>query len=296
MAFVMHLRKGINKVDLKKIEDVAASCKLCNLYMGRKNPVFAKGNPNSKIMIIGMVPGPDENEIGIPFVGRSGRLLDKILKAVELTLNELCITNLVKCFLAPGKLLQKEWVETCLPYIISQIVIIQPSVILTLGVDASVTLLGMTSDTRMYSIRGKVFKYGQIDVIPTYHPSYILRQGGIQSDAFRKSIEDFRQAQYIQACPIYGQIEHPKGFKYASSREVDPHLRQMVFERDNWTCQICGKTIDEAQLHCHHMDPATQNPMFQNDMDSCITLCKDCHDWVHSQYGCRYIDLRCENS
>ena len=96
-----------------------------------------------------------------------------------------------------------------------------------------------------------------------------------------------------QACPVYGQIEWPKGFKHATSREVDPQLRQMVLERDNWTCQICGKTVDEAEIHCHHMDPATQNPMFQNDMGSCITLCCWCHSWVHSQYGCRYIDLRC---
>jgi hypothetical protein len=66
-----------------------------------------------------------------------------------------------------------------------------------------------------------------------------------------------------------------------------------VLERDNWTCQICGKTSKEAQLHVHHMDPVAQNPMFQNDMDSCITLCKCCHTFVHKQRGCRYIDLRC---
>ena len=97
-----------------------------------------------------------------------------------------------------------------------------------------------------------------------------------------------------QACPTYGQKLYPKGFKHITSREVSTYLRQMVLERDNWTCQICGKTSKEAQLHCHHMDPATQNPMFQNDMDSCITLCKGCHKMVHKQYGCRYIDLRCK--
>ena len=95
-----------------------------------------------------------------------------------------------------------------------------------------------------------------------------------------------------QVCPIYYQKEWPKDFKHATSREVDPQLRQMVLERDNWTCKICGKTVDEAEIHCHHMDPAAQNPMFQNDMDSCVALCKGCHCWVHSQYGCRYVDLR----
>ena len=95
------------------------------------------------------------------------------------------------------------------------------------------------------------------------------------------------------ACPTYGMHKYPKGFKHTSSREVLPALRKMVLERDNWTCQICGKTSKEAQLHVHHMDPVAQNPMFQNDMDSCITLCKCCHTFVHKQRGCRYIDLRC---
>ena len=96
------------------------------------------------------------------------------------------------------------------------------------------------------------------------------------------------------ACPVYRMRKYPKGFKHTSSREVNSLVRKMVLERDNWTCQICGKTVNEAQLHCHHMDPATQNPMFQNDVDSCITLCKGCHKMVHKQYGCRYIDLRCK--
>ena len=97
-----------------------------------------------------------------------------------------------------------------------------------------------------------------------------------------------------QACPTYRRVKYPRGFKHTSSREVSTYLRQMVLERDNWTCQICGKTIAEIQLHVHHMDPVAQNPMFQNDMDSCITLCKECHKMVHSRIGCRYVDLRCK--
>jgi hypothetical protein len=97
-----------------------------------------------------------------------------------------------------------------------------------------------------------------------------------------------------QACPTYGQRVYPKGLKHTTSREVSPYLRKMVLERDSWTCQICGKTGAECQLHCHHMDPVAQNPMFQNDMDSCITLCKGCHKMVHSRKGCRYIDLVCK--
>lgn len=97
-----------------------------------------------------------------------------------------------------------------------------------------------------------------------------------------------------QSCPTYRKKIYPEGFKQATSREVSTYLRQMVFERDGWECQKCSKTIEEAQLHCHHMDSVAQNPIFQNDMDSCITLCKDCHKMVHKQYGCRYVDLRCK--
>jgi len=96
------------------------------------------------------------------------------------------------------------------------------------------------------------------------------------------------------SCPTYRQRKYPKGFKHATSREVNPHLRQMVFERDNWSCQKCDNTIEEIELHCHHMDPVAQNPMFQNDMDSCISLCKGCHKETHLQHGCRYVDLRCK--
>lgn len=97
-----------------------------------------------------------------------------------------------------------------------------------------------------------------------------------------------------QSCPTYNQAKYPKGLKHATSREVSTYLRQMVFERDNWICQKCGNTIEDVPLHVHHMDPVAQNPMFQNDMDSCITLCKDCHKEVHMQYGCRYVDLQCK--
>jgi len=96
------------------------------------------------------------------------------------------------------------------------------------------------------------------------------------------------------ACPIYNQNKWPKGFKKATSREVVPLLRQLVLKRDNYTCQMCGATIETAELHVHHIISYMLNKMLANDPDSCITLCKECHKRVHSQKGCRYIDLRCK--
>jgi 5-methylcytosine-specific restriction endonuclease McrA len=95
-------------------------------------------------------------------------------------------------------------------------------------------------------------------------------------------------------CPIYRVHKFPKGFRKASSREVDPLIRQMCFKRDNWECQICGKNINEVQLHCHHIEGYTQNPGLGNDIGNVITLCKKCHKEVHKLPGCNYYDLRCK--
>ena len=96
-----------------------------------------------------------------------------------------------------------------------------------------------------------------------------------------------------QACPIYNQQVNIKGFKKATSREVQPQLRQMVLARDNWKCQICNKTSDEVQLHCHHILPINESPIESADISNCVTLCKTCHKEVHRLPGCNYYELRC---
>ena len=96
------------------------------------------------------------------------------------------------------------------------------------------------------------------------------------------------------ACPIYRQHKYPKGFKKATSREVNPLVRQLCFERDNWTCQTCGATQSEAPLHCHHIEGYAQNPRLGNDVANTITLCKECHKEVHRLPGCNYYELRCK--
>lgn len=97
-----------------------------------------------------------------------------------------------------------------------------------------------------------------------------------------------------KACPIFGQQKWPKGFKRASSREVNPLIRQISFERDNWKCQICGKSTNEVSLHCHHIEGVAQNPRLSNDVKNTVTLCKYCHKEVHKLPGCNYYELRCD--
>lgn len=91
-------------------------------------------------------------------------------------------------------------------------------------------------------------------------------------------------------CPVYYRNLWPKGFKPATSREVQPELRQLVFERDEWTCQLCGS---EDSLQCHHFTGIRHDPLLSADVDNCITLCESCHKFVHKQPGCTYHDLRC---
>jgi hypothetical protein len=92
-------------------------------------------------------------------------------------------------------------------------------------------------------------------------------------------------------CPIYRQRKYEKGYKPSTSREVQPELRKLVFQRDDWTCIKCGS---QSNLHCHHIEGIVQNPIESADMDLCITLCKLCHKEVHKQKDCRYNDLRCK--
>lgn len=185
-------------MNLQQLEDAAAICTECSLHKGRIKPVFAKGNPDSKIIICGMVPAWAETKSGIPFVGKSGKLLDIILKEVNLTLEDVYITNICKCFLEPGKLLQQEWIDRCLPYLLVQIQLIKPDVIITLGKDSSVNLIGLTEETSLARMRKQVFGYqDKIRIIPTYHPSYLLRSGGENSTNYSKVIDDFLIAKEI---------------------------------------------------------------------------------------------------
>lgn len=188
-------------MDLNELKDVAAICTQCDLHKGRITPVFSKGNPDSKIMICGMCPGPDENKKGapgLPFVGRAGKLLDEVLYDCNLDLENVYITNIVKCFIKPGIQLSKDWVEPCLPYILSEIVMIKPKIILTLGADASKFLLSMPEGTPLGFMRERIFNYSPtVKIIATYHPSYLTRGGGKDHKHYYRILDDFYQAMEV---------------------------------------------------------------------------------------------------
>ena len=186
-------------MNLEEIKKFAAECNLCELHSGRNKPVFSKGNDKSLIMICGMVPAAEENAAGIPFVGRSGKLLDNIIEDAGLSLDTVYITNIVKCFLAPGISLKNDWVDHCLPYLLCQIQIVKPRVIIPLGKDASIGLLGLKKNKSLKSIidDGPYIMYSDITVMPTYHPSYLLRAGGKNHIKYKDVVECFISAKNI---------------------------------------------------------------------------------------------------
>jgi len=184
-------------MNLQELENTAAKCELCNLYKGRNKAVFAKGNPEADMMICGMCPGPDENEAGVPFVGKAGGVLDYLIRdAFNIEdYSKAYITNLVKCFVAPGTKLDPEWMSACLPYFFVQLNLMKPKVIITLGKDVANFLLG--NENAMGSLRGNIYQYGKHKLVPTYHPSYLARQGGTKSPSYARVVKDFKKAEVL---------------------------------------------------------------------------------------------------
>ncbi len=158
---------------LEEVEARSVGCQNCELAGGRTNVVFGAGNPNARLMFIGEAPGRDEDIQGIPFVGRSGQLLNKILEAAGIERDDVYIANIIKCRPPNNRTPLTNEIEACIPYLGRQVALIAPRVICTLGLPATQTLLGIRGS--MGSLRGKMYVEGDVKVIPTYHPAAALR-------------------------------------------------------------------------------------------------------------------------
>jgi DNA polymerase len=149
-------------------------CTRCKLHtLGRTQVVFGVGNPQADLMFVGEAPGADEDVQGIPFVGRAGQLLTKIIEAIELKREDVYIANVIKCRPPGNRNPEPDEVETCEPFLFRQIDVIKPKVIVALGKFAAQALL--RSDAPISRLRGRVFEYRGAKLIPTFHPAYLLR-------------------------------------------------------------------------------------------------------------------------
>jgi DNA polymerase len=162
------------KDSLETIAAGISSCKACKLCQGRKNVVPGEGAARPLVMVIGEGPGADEDSSGRPFVGRAGQLLDKMLAAIGLSRDRNCyIANVVKCRPPGNRTPRPEETAACLPFLRRQITLLNPRMILTVGNTAFRALI--PDEAPMAAIHGKFFDYASISLLPTYHPSALLR-------------------------------------------------------------------------------------------------------------------------
>ncbi|MFL5596958.1 MAG: uracil-DNA glycosylase family protein [Gemmatimonadaceae bacterium] len=165
---------AIEKLDtLEEIAKKVAKCTRCPLYETATNGVPGEGNPRAKLVCVGEAPGAKEDETGRPFVGQAGQLLTKILAAIDLTREQIFIVNVLKHRPPGNRNPRPEEVEACSPYLIRQLELIKPKVIVAFGTFAAQTLLN--TKTPLGQLRGLVHKYHGIPLVVTYHPAALLR-------------------------------------------------------------------------------------------------------------------------
>lgn len=158
---------------LTEIREEMGECQRCKLARGRTHIVFGEGSPHARLMFVGEGPGEEEDLQGRPFVGPAGQLLNRMLGKMELRREEVYIANVVKCRPPGNRDPEADEAAACLPFLLKQIDSIQPLVIVTLGRPATQNLL--QTDAPITKIRGHWQKYKNIRVMPTFHPSYLLR-------------------------------------------------------------------------------------------------------------------------
>lgn len=159
--------------NLEEVRKELGDCQRCKLHRTRRLLVFGEGNAKARLMLIGEGPGYDEDVQGRPFVGRAGQLLTKILQSIGLQREEVYIANIIKCRPPQNRNPEPDEIQSCYPFLMKQIQTIQPKIICALGTFAAHTLL--QTDAKITSLRGRVFDLSGIQVFPTYHPAFLLR-------------------------------------------------------------------------------------------------------------------------
>jgi DNA polymerase len=159
--------------ELGKIRADLGDCRRCRLCEKRKHIVFGSGNSQAKLMFVGEGPGADEDIQGLPFVGRAGQLLTKMIMAIGLSREEVYITNVVKCRPPQNRNPEPHEIETCLPFLTRQIASVRPRIICALGRIAAQALL--STQTPISQLRGRFYTVDNIPVMSTYHPAFLLR-------------------------------------------------------------------------------------------------------------------------
>lgn len=172
---------------LESIQTDMGDCRRCKLSQTRTRIVFGKGSPGAGLMFVGEAPGFDEDQQGMPFVGKAGQLLTRIIQAISLTRDQVYICNVIKCRPPGNRNPEPDELLACSPFLNRQISSIQPEFICALGTFAAQTLLKTTQP--ISRLRGRFYDYNGIRLLPTFHPSYLLRN----PDKKREVWEDMKR-------------------------------------------------------------------------------------------------------
>jgi DNA polymerase len=175
--------------------EIGPDCSRCKLHrLGRTQVVYGVGNPQAQLMFIGEAPGQDEDIQGIPFVGKAGQLLTKIIEAINLKRDDVYIANVIKCRPPDNRNPEQDEVDACEPFLFRQVQIINPRVIVALGKFAAQALLRTTDP--ISRLRGRQFRYGSAVLIPTFHPAYLLRSPSSKREVWEdmKKVRDLLAA------------------------------------------------------------------------------------------------------
>jgi uracil-DNA glycosylase len=177
---------AVNKIandSLPKILADLGDCTRCKLHKGRNNLVFGVGNPNADLVFVGEGPGRDEDEQGLPFVGRAGKLLTQMIEAMGLQRADVYICNVVKCRPPENRTPERDEVATCSPFLLRQLDAINPKVIVCLGSVAAQTLLQTNRGITHY--RGEWLDFRGRKLLATYHPAYLLRNPSAKGEVWK---------------------------------------------------------------------------------------------------------------
>lgn len=169
---------------LQLIREDIGDCTRCVLHkQGRKQIVYGTGNPQADIMFIGEAPGADEDEQGVPFVGRAGQLLNNMITAMGIRREDVYIANIIKCRPPGNRTPERDECETCSPFLMRQVEAIKPKIIVALGAVAAKTLLGVND--AMANLRGRIYDFRSTKLAVTYHPAYLLRDPRQKKEAWK---------------------------------------------------------------------------------------------------------------
>jgi len=179
---------------MQDLQNIVLNCHLCQLSKSRLNVVFGEGNINANIMFVGEAPGASEDSVGRPFVGRAGELLTKMIENVLfIKRSDVYIANILKCRPPQNRTPSTSEALTCRPYLLKQIELIKPKLIVALGATAYQYL--SNDSTPISKIRGHFFDNQEYKILPTYHPSYLLRNPSAKKEAFEdmKKVKKFME-------------------------------------------------------------------------------------------------------